>query len=133
MSGIINIMKLSLLLVSTWGCGEAVEMILGWPALVGEIGVGMLLGPGVFNIIPYLNSVQTIGQMGLLLLVLEGGINIQLATLKKIGWKAGAIALSGTALPVLMTWSLLPLLPGISSREGLIAGTALSRYVRALI
>jgi Kef-type K+ transport system membrane component KefB len=127
MSDIMSIMTLSLLLVSTWGAGELVDSCFGWPALVGEICAGMLLGPKILDVVPYVRAVTTVGQMGLLLLVLEGGINIQLSTLKKIGWKAGAIALSGTALPVLLTWGLLPLLPGITSNEALLAGTALSR------
>ena len=95
-------------------------------ALVAEIVVGMVLGPPVLDVVPYVPALTIIGQLGLLLLVLEGGINIELQTLKKIGWKAFAIAISGTTLPVLACIAVLPALPPFSLLEALAAGTALS-------
>ena len=45
---------------------------------------------------------------GLLLIVLEGGLCIELQTLRRVGWKAFAIAISGTMLPVLGSVLILP-------------------------
>ena len=67
-----------------------------------------------------------IGQLGLLLIVLEGGLYIELSTLRAVGWKAFAIAISGTSLPVLACILILPLLPPFSMLEAVAAGTALS-------
>jgi Kef-type K+ transport system membrane component KefB len=122
---VIQVAWLVLLCAATWLAGSAVERV-GCPALVAEIVVGMVLGPPMLDVVPYVDALTIIGQLGLLLLVLEGGINIELQTLRQIGWKAFAIAISGTTLPVLACVAVLPLLPPFSMLEALAAGTALS-------
>jgi len=120
------VFKLALVLASAWGVGVAFEELLGWPALVAEIFVGMILGPHALNLVPYEEAVKTVGTAGLLLLVLEGGLNIDLATMRRVGWKAFAIALSGTILPVVTGVALLTPFAAFSFTESLVAGTALS-------
>lgn len=122
---VIQVGWLVLLCTAAWLAGAAVERV-GCPALVAEILVGMVLGPPILDVVPYVPALTIVGQLGLLLLVLEGGINIELQTLKKIGWKAFAIAISGTTLPVLACIVVLPALPPFSFLEALAAGTALS-------
>ena len=119
--------RLASMLTAAWGCGAAAEELLGWPALVAEICVGMILGQDSFDLVPSFEpAVKAVGMLGVLLLVLEGGLNIDLATLQRVGWKAFAIALSGTILPVLATVALLSPFPAFSFTESLVAGTALS-------
>jgi Kef-type K+ transport system membrane component KefB len=120
------VFQLALLMAAAWGAGVVAEEQLGWPALVAEIFVGMLLGPDALNLAPFEGAVKAVGYAGLLLLVLEGGLNIDLATLRRVGWKAFAIALSGTILPVLAAVALLAPLAAFGFTESLVAGTALS-------
>jgi Kef-type K+ transport system membrane component KefB len=40
--------------------------------------VGILLGPGNDYLVPFQEALRTLGQFGLLLLVLEGGLSIDL-------------------------------------------------------
>lgn len=126
MSALNDVLSISLMFFATWAAGQAVEEWLGWPALCMEIVVGMALGPRGFDLVPFDKALISAGQLGLLLLVLEGGMHIELATLRRVGWKAFAIALSGTALPVLGTLLVFSFLPAFSFSEALIMGTSLS-------
>eukprot|EP01052_Picozoa_sp_SAG31_P070916 SAG31_NODE_29803_length_389_cov_1.586207_1_plen_88_part_01 len=78
---VVELAELVLLLFASWLAGWAAEKA-GCPALVAEILVGMVLGPTVLDIVPYVPALTAVGQLGLLLLVLEGGLNIELATLR---------------------------------------------------
>jgi Kef-type K+ transport system membrane component KefB len=70
------------------------------PSLVGEIFAGILLGPNLANIVPSPETFVLLGEIGLILLVLEAGIDIDLTTLKLIGSRGILIALLGSFLPV---------------------------------
>jgi Kef-type K+ transport system membrane component KefB len=70
--------------------------------------------------------IKLVGLLGLLLIVLEGGLHIELTTMQSIGRKAAFIAVSGTTLPVLLSLAVLPRFHAFSNLEGLIAGVSLS-------
>merc|ERR1711935_1197546 len=74
------------------------------------------------------SSVLEMLQWGLrlVLLVLEGGLHIELQTLRKVGVKATAIALTGTLLPILITTAVFAPLDQFSFKEAVVAGTSLS-------
>jgi Kef-type K+ transport system membrane component KefB len=118
-------LQVSLFAFLVWAAGSTFDLI-GLPALVGEIICGMLIGPEALDVVPYADAFILIGQIGLVLLVLEGGLHIELSTLKNIGPKAFCIAFAGTTLPVLLSWGILPAFDQFSTKEGLIAGTSLS-------
>ena len=98
----------------------------GAPALVGEIIVGLVLGPYGFDVVPQTRACTIAGELGLALLVLEGGLHVDLKTLRDVGGVASRVAVAGTALPALAAWGLLALLPAFTAREGLLCGVALS-------
>ena len=123
---LVPLLQISVLLGALWGAGEVAET-LGLPALVAEILVGMLLGPEGTDLVPHVDAFTAAGQLGLLLLVLEGGLHVEMATIRRVGSKAFAIAISGTTLPVLLSMAVLPALPPFSLRDALVAGTSLSR------
>ena len=58
---------------------------LGTPALVGEIIVGVLLGPQVAILAPQPAALMLYGEVGLLLLVLEAGLDVDIPMLRLIG------------------------------------------------
>lgn len=78
----------------------------------------------IYNV--WLGSVKLVGLLGLLLIVLEGGLHIELLTVTAIGHKAASIALTGTTLPVLLSLAIMPRFHAFSNIEGLIAGVSLS-------
>jgi len=92
--------------------------------LLGGIVAGFLLGP-VAGWTAHTEGVYTVGRIGLSLLVMEGGLGIDVERFKKT-WKLTTnLALTGTILPCLLGWALLSLF-GYGTLEGFAAGTALS-------
>ncbi|KAJ1461462.1 hypothetical protein M885DRAFT_494676 [Pelagophyceae sp. CCMP2097] len=76
----------------TYALGSLAQR-LGSPALVGEIVAGMAVGPKGFDLLPNHEAWAAAGTVGLVLLVLEGGLHVDLGTLKRVGR-----ALSSTAI-----------------------------------
>mmetsp|Transcript_30693 Transcript_30693/g.59193 ORF Transcript_30693/g.59193 Transcript_30693/m.59193 type:complete len:409 (-) Transcript_30693:409-1635(-) len=121
-----GIVAVTLLLFLAFIGGLGVEHFKG-PALVGEIAVGALLGPHCLGVVTekYAEGLALLGDMGLLLLVFEGGLTMDIEMLKSVGAKAFLVAFSGTLLPVLMGWGLMSAL-GFHAIEAFASGTALS-------
>ena len=107
--------------------GGLIVDLLGCPALVGEIVVGMLLGPDVASLFaPEVDfALKVAGQAGLCLMVLEGGISMDAAVLREKGARAVVLAATGTVLPVLLGWATMLAL-GHESMCALASGIALS-------
>ena len=83
-------------LLATWVVGKlAVKVKI--PSLVGEMVVGMVLGPELLNVVPFPLALTLVGEVGLLLLVLEAGLEVDLAMLKQIGGKGLVVAAVGSA------------------------------------
>ena len=66
-----------LFVFTTWLFG-AVARRLSAPALVGEVVAGMVLGPKGLDAVPHDEAFALIGAVGLALLVLEGGLHVEL-------------------------------------------------------
>ena len=76
--------SLLLLLVAFWIAGKgAARMSL--PSLVGEIAVGLMVGPNCFDLAPKPKSLMMFGEVGLLLLFLEAGLDVDVEMLKLVG------------------------------------------------
>ena len=73
---------------------------LGMPALVGEIITGFLLGPPLANFVPYPKALVLVGEIGLIMLLLEAGVELDVAQLRETGARALGIGLTGTILPL---------------------------------
>ena len=106
----------------------------GWAAkrvdapLVGEIVVGMLLGPsGLVPTLPdyAVRAVFFVGDLGLVLLVMEGGLSVDVPSLRRVGSVACLIAVAGTALPIALGTAFM-VAAGFDATTGVVAGTALS-------
>ncbi len=93
--------------------------------LVGEILVGMLLGPDGAGFVPENSAVVLVGDFALCLLVMEGGLSIDIGALKSVGPIAFAIAVSGTMLPIALGSAYMSAC-GYGVTAGVAAGTSLS-------
>ena len=96
--------------------------------LVGEIVVGMLLGPsGLVPTLPdyAVRAVFLVGDLGLVLLVMEGGLSVDVPSLRRVGSVACLIAVAGTALPIALGTAFM-VAAGFDATTGVVAGTALS-------
>ena len=95
---------------------------------MGEIVVGMLLGPsGLVPTLPgyAVRAVFLVGEMGLVLLVMEGGLSVDVPSLRRVGVVACVIAVAGTALPIALGTAFM-VAAGFDATTGVVAGTALS-------
>ena len=75
---------------------------LGMPALVGEIFTGFLLGPPLANFVPYPEALVLVGEIGLMMLMLEVGVGLDVAQLRETGLRALVIGCTGAMLPLLV-------------------------------
>ncbi|KAL3928003.1 MAG: hypothetical protein SGBAC_012841 [Bacillariaceae sp.] len=82
------------------------------PSLVGYIATGVALGPEGLDWIPMdPSSWVTLGHIGLILLIAQAGLEMDLDILKKIGVRGFIIAVVGSILPIsigmLLSWAVL--------------------------
>eukprot|EP01084_Bolivina_argentea_P055895 102379_1 len=88
---------------SLWFVGKLFTKV-GMPALVGEIIFGMLFGPNLLNFVGTHGSefLVVIGEIGLIMLVVEAGIDVDIGMLKLIGPRGLGIAILGSIIPLSM-------------------------------
>jgi Kef-type K+ transport system membrane component KefB len=109
-------------LTVVWLAGKAASSkYLKMPSLVGEIIAGILLGPPVANFVPDPEAWLLLGQIGLILLVLEAGIDIDLETLRLTGVRGLVIAVVGSILPIAIGILLAMAINGTGDMKSVIA------------
>ncbi len=89
-------------LVAAKLAAEVSERI-GIPAVVGEIVAGVLVGPSVFGLVdPSDEVLVTLGEVGVILLLLEVGMEMDLVELGKVGRASFQVAVVGVLTPLLL-------------------------------
>ena len=76
-------------------CGMMAARV-GLPALVGEILAGILVGPHGLELAPQPVALMLIGELGLILMVLEAGLEVDLAQLALVGKRGVMVAVAGS-------------------------------------
>ena len=86
-----------------WFAGK-LFLKLKMPALVGEIVFGIILGPHLLNLAGDEGSafLIVIGEIGLVMLVVEAGLDVDVGLLKLIGPPALGVAIMGSIFPISM-------------------------------
>lgn len=77
---------------------EAAERV-GAPAVVGEILAGILVGPSALGLIGADEVLPVFAEIGVVLLLLEVGLEMDLGELAKVGRSSMQVAITGIALP----------------------------------
>jgi Kef-type K+ transport system membrane component KefB len=114
--------QLSLLLLASL-VGFFISARFRQSGVVGSILVGILLGPSVFGLIPYSETVQALATIGAIFLLFTVGLDTKLEDL----WDRRAAILAGAG--VILPWLggfLLSLLFGFTSSSAFFIGTALT-------
>lgn len=91
------ILKTVVFLMASWMMAVLSQLI-GLPSLVGEIMTGFILGPPLLDVVPYPEAMVLIGSFGLIGLLLDSGINLDIAQLRETGSRAVLMAVTGTIL-----------------------------------
>jgi len=76
------------------------QKFLRMPSLVGQIFAGIIWGPSLLDLTPYPEAWVLFGEIGLILLVIEAGIDIDIVTLKMTGPRGVIIAVLGSIFPI---------------------------------
>jgi Kef-type K+ transport system membrane component KefB len=93
-----EILQLLIFLGILWFAGKFAEFMT-IPALVLEILVGCALGPTVADFVPHSQSMQMLGELGLILLAVEAGLSVDLDVLRQVGIRGLIIGVIGSTAP----------------------------------
>lgn len=92
---------LCLLLVLTTLAGHLANRM-GVPAVIGQILVGIIIGPAVLNWVQLNSILQIFSQIGVVILMFIGGLESNLGLLKKYLRPAVVVAIIGVIFPIVM-------------------------------
>ncbi len=95
------------------------------PAVLGYLALGMIIGPHVLEIVENVDTVQTLAEIGVVLLVFTIGIEISFRDI----YELGRVVLIGGILQILATsWLMVPigLLLGFNFQNSLLLGMVVS-------
>jgi Kef-type K+ transport system membrane component KefB/predicted amino acid-binding ACT domain protein len=99
---------------------------LGIPAVVGEIVAGILVGPSVLNAVGGGDEVlRTLGELGVILLLLDVGLEMDLRELGKVGRASFTVATIGVVAPMSLGFAAMHLM-GEDLNTSLFVGAALT-------
>ncbi len=97
------------------------------PSIIGLVVAGMLVGPNVIGIIDQNTFIETIGYIGLLYLMFQGGLDLDLDGFMRDRRDSIVFGVATFVIPmVLVTWTALAL--GIDLLAAIIIGSALTSH-----
>merc|ERR1711871_990164 len=94
---LIDVLCLALFFGGMWLCGE-IFILCGSP-LIGYIVCGIVLGPEVLNVVPEPKAFELFGSIGVMLLLCEAGLHMNLLQVLKSGKTAAWLTLLGMGVP----------------------------------
>lgn len=86
--------ELFLLLTGVWIVGRVFDR-LRWPAIFGEIGVGIILGPALLGLVHETEAIKTLAELGIFFLMLHAGLEADPQELSDSFRKSSVIAIGG--------------------------------------
>jgi Kef-type K+ transport system membrane component KefB/glycine cleavage system regulatory protein len=97
-TGIILFRLLALLFAAR--CAAELAERIRMPAVLAEIGAGVILGPSLLGLVGKDESLHFLGQLGAIFLLLEVGLHMDLADLRRVGRSATQVAVVGVVVPM---------------------------------
>jgi Kef-type K+ transport system membrane component KefB len=106
-------------------CGAAARRI-GQPAVLGELVAGVVLGGSVLGLAdPTSDTLHLFAEIGVVILLLEIGLETDLGKLLRVGGESSLVAAVGVALPFVLGYAVCLAL-GLESRVAIVAGATLT-------
>ncbi len=103
--------QLVLVLLAAWAAGNLISR-LGYPAVLGEIGVGILLGPPLLGLLRPVDGLQVVAELGVILMMLYIGLEIdprEVGRASRVGLLA---AIGGFVVPFALGYGAVILMGG---------------------
>lgn len=111
---------LCLILISTSLAGHY-SARLNFPPVIGQLMIGLLLGPAILGIIKTNSLIHVFSEIGVIILMFIGGLESNLSLLKKFLKPSIIVAVSGIVLPFISTY-FIGLVFGLNQIESLFIG-----------
>ncbi|RJQ48775.1 MAG: cation:proton antiporter [Gammaproteobacteria bacterium] len=102
-----------------------IALRLGQPSVLGELLAGVLIGGSLFGWIEETPTLKLMGEVGVMLLLFEIGLESDLHAFLKVGRAATLVAVVGVAVPFLLG-DLLGLTLGLSQLQAIFLGATLT-------
>ena len=118
------LLELALILGAAKLVAELAERI-GVPAVLGEILAGIVIGPSALGLVSPSDSLFLLAELGAILLLMQVGMEIDVAELRSVGRSAITVALIGVSLPLVLG-SATGLFLGESGNTALFIGATLT-------
>jgi len=118
-----TLLMLAMILIAALAGGRLAARF-GYPSILGEIAAGILLGPPLLGILSGNETVDVLGEFGVLLMMLYIGIHLDLGDLRRASVPGLLAAVGGFIVPTALGMSLM-LLVGRSILEALFVGLAM--------
>ncbi len=94
----LNILNLLIILIAAWLGGSASKK-LGYPAILGELVIGIILGPALVGLLEPSEMLSVLAEVGIILLMVYIGIEINFRDLGKASWPGLLAAAGGFIVP----------------------------------
>ena len=118
------LLTIALLLVAA-KLGGTVSRRFGLPAVFGKLVVGVLVGPAAFHLVSADQSLNSIADLGIILLMFIAGLETDVEQMRRVG-KAAFLAATGGVLLPMAAGTGFGLLYGLSTTGALFLGTVLT-------
>lgn len=113
-------LQLSILLVAAIVGGLLIKRF-GYPVALGELLVGIILGPSIFNLISDQATVSVFAELGAIILLFYIGLETEMADLRKQLLPSLSVGVLGAIVPLVLCYYT-ALAFGISNNEALFLG-----------
>ncbi|MGH9155294.1 MAG: cation:proton antiporter [Acidimicrobiales bacterium] len=118
------LLDILVVLIAAKVAAEVAERV-GVPAVVGEILAGILIGPSVFGLVGGDEVLRVLGELGVILLLLDVGLQMDLDELGAVGRSSVLVAAVGVVAPFALGWGATSML-GYDGSIPMFVGAALT-------
>lgn len=119
-----QLLQIALIVILAKVASEAFDRV-GQSPIVGQVLVGIILGPSLLNIVIYDEVIEMLSQLGIVFLIFLVGLQSSAKEIREVGTESASSALGGVVLPFVLGFASAYAL-GFDWEEGAILGASLS-------